>query len=29
MLNAAFVHIEGIGLGAGYEEIENFVKSIE
>lgn len=29
MLNAAFVHIEGIGLGAGYDEIIEFVKSIE
>lgn len=29
MLNAAFVHIEGIGLGAGYNEIIEFVKSIE
>tara|TARA_Y100001938_G_C8085888_1_gene432005 strand:- start:1210 stop:1986 length:777 start_codon:yes stop_codon:yes gene_type:complete len=29
MLNAAFVHIEGIGLGAGYDEIVEFVKTIE
>ena len=29
MLNAAFTHIEGIGLGAGYEEIVDFLKDIE
>lgn len=29
MLNAAFVHIEHIGLGAGYQEILEFVNSID